>query len=105
MVTYNKYTENNPLTLKELKEMEPDTIFATGLIENSPEGIYMTIYREGDLLRYVAIRGGYHDWAIYVHWAENDISYITTAGQKVSSLNNVRKIIFADEEALNMYRF
>jgi hypothetical protein len=58
------------LTLKQLKEMEPNTIFARGLgfIEH-PWFNNAKKYLEKDgksiMVKWIAIRGGIHDWAIY----------------------------------------
>jgi len=43
------------LTLEDLKNLEPNTIFAKGIIVDSPEGINMA--RSGKMLRWVAVRG------------------------------------------------
>lgn len=52
------------LTLQELKDMDPDTIFATGTTTDDSAGINMT--GSGRELRWVACRGGIWDWAIYI---------------------------------------
>lgn len=89
------------LTLKMLKDMKPGT-FATGLIEDSPEGINMS--NSGKLLRWVATRGQIHDWAIYAHLAEHDAEYVKDYGDKVTNRQNIRKLVECDDEALEMYR-
>ena len=58
------------LTLEQLKEMPAGCAFATGTIENSPEGFFVTREQQGRLIRWVAKRGGIHDWAIYYYWSE-----------------------------------
>lgn len=93
------------LTLQKLKEMNPGEIIGSGIIENSPSGVYMTSTRVGDELIWVAKRGGMHDWAIYVGWKEQGIHHILDSGDKVSDRSNVRKLVPCDDEALNMYRF
>ena len=93
------------LTLQALKDMKPGNIIMSGEIENSPQGIYMTNSRVGDTLTWVAKRGDYHDWAIYVGWKEWGLQRVLQNGDKVSSTDNIKKLIDCDDEAMNMYRF
>lgn len=93
------------LTLKKLKELPESQVFATGVVENSPEGVYMTDNRKGHKMRWVAKRGTIHDWAIYIHWAEHDEDYVMKNGDKVRDEKNIRKLVPCDNEAFEMYRF
>lgn len=93
------------LTLKMLKEMTPSTIFKTGVTTNDENGVYMTDNRKGHSMRWVAVRGGIHDWCIYIHWVEHDENYIYKNGDKVRDSRNIRKLINCDDEAMAMYRF
>ena len=90
------------LTLQKLKEMKPHTIFLKGEIVDSPDGINME--NTGRQLRWVAVRGGIHDWAIYCHLAEKDWDFIRTQGNKVSGEENIKRLVSCDEEAFEMYR-
>ena len=91
------------LTLEKLKEMKPDTIFAKGEIVDSPDGINMT--NSGKMLKWIVIRGGIHDWAIYCHLAEKDYEWIKDYGDKVHSKENIKKLVSCDDEAFKMYRY
>lgn len=91
------------LTLQELKDMEPDTIFATGTIVDSPDGINLA--NTGKTLRWVACRGGIHDWAIYAQaesWSADEVKRL---GDKVGSEANIKKLVPCDDEAFAMYRY
>ncbi|HXS59740.1 MAG TPA: hypothetical protein VN703_02890 [Candidatus Sulfopaludibacter sp.] len=85
--------------------MPPSTVFATGVIENSPDGVYMTNDNLGKKLRWVAKRGRIHDWAIYIHWAEKEEDWIRDYGDKVTSPSNIKKLIPCDDAAFSMYRY
>lgn len=90
------------LTLQKLKDMDPDTIFATGETTDGPDGANMT--GSGQALRWIATRGGIHDWAIYIHkasWSEDEIKRM---GDKVHNRETVKKLVPCDDEALAMYR-
>ena len=90
------------LTLQQLKDMEPDTIFATGETTDGYDGANMT--GSGQALRWVATRGGIHDWAIYIapeNWSEEEIK---RQGDKVHDRETVKKLVPCDDEALEMYR-
>lgn len=90
------------LTLQQLKDMDPDTIFATGETTDGYDAVNM--YGKGQELRWVATRGGIHDWAIYVGpkaWKED---MVKSNGDKVHNRESVKKLVPCDDEALGMYR-
>lgn len=92
------------LTLDKLKEMKPG-VFASGEVENSPEGIFMTHDNKGKKLMWAAQRGGIHDWAIYIYWAEYGLEYVTKHGDKVTGKANIKKLVPCNSEAFAMYRY
>ncbi len=92
------------LTVEQLDAMPQGTIFATGEIENSPEGIYMTNSDIGRKLRWVAKRGGIADWTIYCHWADSySIQEVAEEGDKVPE-RDIRKLVPCTDEALKRFR-
>ena len=93
------------LTLEDLKEMKPYTVFAHGYTENSPDGVYMTNSNIGRKMLWIAKRGGIHDWAIYIHWADRDIEWVKDHGDKVTSAPNIRRLVPCDDKAFEMYIF
>lgn len=90
------------LTLDQLKAMPEDTIFATGTAIDDQYGLFMAGTNKE--LRWVAVRGGIHDWAIYCHFAEHDVEWIRRHGDKVHSENNIKKLVTCDKESFAMYR-
>lgn len=93
------------LTLSKLKEMKPDTIFDQGIITDNPEGINMA--NTGKEIKWVAVRGGIHDWAIYCdnpYSPQYDFQGVKDMGDKVHSGANIRKLVECDDEAFKMYR-
>lgn len=90
------------LTLQQLKDMEPDTIFATGETTDSPDGANMT--GSGQPLHWIATRGEIHDWAIYIQKADWSDDEIKRLGDKVHNRETVKKLVPCDAEALEMYR-
>ena len=90
------------LTLEMLKEMRPGT-FAKGEIVDCPDGINMT--NSGKLLRWVAVRGGIHDWAIYCLFADNSYEEIRRVGDKIHNPKHIRKLVPCTDEAFKMYRY
>lgn len=79
------------LTLRQLKEMKPDTIFATGETVDGYHGANMT--GSGQKLRWVATRGGIHDWAIYIAPEDWDEEEIKRMGDKVHDRDTVQKFM------------
>jgi len=92
------------LTLQQLKDMKPGVVFADGITENSPDGVYMTNSDMGRKMIWVAKRGGIHDWAIYIHWADKSVQWVTEHGDKVTNKGNIKKLVPCDDEAFAMYR-
>lgn len=93
------------LTLEQLKAMPPYCAFATGTIENSPEGFYVTTESQGKLIRWVAKRGQIHDWTIYYYWSDWDVQRILDNGDKVLNSEVIKRMVPCNDEAFKMYRF
>ncbi len=91
------------LTLQQLKDMPDHTVFGVGTAWDSPSGINMT--NSGKELKWVAKRGQIHDWAIYIGWATQSTEDIKAHGDKVTSKENIKKLVPCDDEALEMYRY
>ena len=96
------------ITITDLKEMKPCTVFAKGVLNDSTKGINLA--NTGNDVRWVAKRGGIHDWTIYAqnpHYGELEWSYekVETNGDKIISTDNILKLINATPEALEMYRY
>ena len=90
------------LTLEMLKELPAQEIFARGEVVDSPLGINMM--NSGRQLRWVAVRGGIHDWTIYCHHAENPWYFIKAQGDKVCRPEHIKRLVNCDNEAFEMYR-
>lgn len=91
------------LTLEKLKAMKPRQIIATGIADDTEDGLFML--GTGRELLWVAVRGDIHDWAIYCGWAEDNSELsIIQHGDKVHSEQNIRKLVKCDDEAFNWYR-
>lgn len=91
------------MTLEEFNTISPGTIFATGILENSPEGIYMT--EEGGRLRWVAVKGYANDWAVYCLWPYYTEKYVAENGDKVVSEAYIRRCVPCSDEVFNRYRY
>ncbi len=92
------------LTLDDLKAMKPFEVFAHGTTTNDIKGMWMSPNREGDTIRWVAVRGGIHDWAIYCHFEEYPVDWIAKHGNKVWFVDDVKKLVPCDDEAFKFYR-
>ena len=90
------------LTLQKLKDMKPGTIFATDVAMDNAGGLNMT--RSGKQLRWVAVRGGIWDWAIYCHTFDKTEEWIKQHGDKVHSTEHIERLVPCDDEAFKMYR-
>lgn len=90
------------LTLEKLKAMDPHSIFMTGVEMDKPGGLNMS--NSGRELRWVATRGGIHDWAIYCHFSDKSPEWIQKHGDKVHDESNIKSLVNCTEEAFEMYR-
>jgi len=86
------------LTLTDLKEMEPGQIIAKG------QSFIPEFWRNGDL-KWVAVRGGAEDWALYYGLVHYDYDYIKRCGDKAFTETIIRKLVPCSDEAWKMYRF
>jgi len=91
------------LELQDLINMKPDTIFLTGVIEDSPAGINME--RNYKQIRWVAVRGGIEDWAIYYGLEQISVEAISRWGNKVIGEKWIRKLVQCTDEAFGKYRY
>lgn len=85
------------LTVDDLKKMKPG-IFSTGTT-NDPRLMF------GLPVRWVAVRGGIHDFAVYYHNIDMTKEFIRDCGEKVHNMDVVKTLVPCDEEALEMYRY
>lgn len=90
------------LTLDHLKAMEPQTVFAHGVVMDNPLGVNMT--GSGRDLAWVAVRGIIHDWSIYIHWLESGHEFARTNGDKVLTPAYIKRLVPCTDEAFDMYR-
>lgn len=93
------------LTLQQLKDMQPG-IFAQGLTIDDPTGC--NIASTGIEIKWVAVRGDIHDWCIYTdnpYMPQYSYEAVRDMGDKISSENNIKKLVPCDDEAFAMYRY
>ena len=90
------------LTKEIFDKLRDGEIFATGILPNSPEGLFMTSV--GGELKWVAVKGYGNDWIIYCNWVYKSDEWIKRHGDKITSESNIKKCIQCDDEIFNLYR-
>ncbi len=89
------------ITIENLKEMEPG-IFDKGMYQDD----------DGAMWRWVAVRGGIHDWAIY-ELSDSRVTNVLyshkyeavlTRGNKVHVDSLIKRLVPCTVQAFNMYR-
>ena len=96
------------LTLDQLQDMPPHIMFAHGTLVDSPDEFHLA--GTGNTVRWVALRGGIHDWAIYAQnphygnmaWSDERIA---RNGDKITNEKYIKKLVPCDDEAFGMYRY
>ncbi len=86
--------------------MDQATVFAKGEVFDNPDGVNMS--RTGKLLKWVAVRGLIHDWTIYIdnsYTPVNTYAGVRRCGNKITSEENIKKLVPCDAEAFGMYRY
>jgi hypothetical protein len=91
------------LTKEVLDFLEPETIFATGILPDTPNGINMM--STGKNLRWVAITGNRGDWSVYCHFDKYSAQYISESGEKVYTKAYIRRCVNCTDEAFERYRY
>ena len=92
------------LTLQRLKDMKPG-IFAQGEVVDSPKGANMA--NTGKMMKWVAVRGDIHDWAIYTDnpfTPQSSFEGVRDYGDKIHDRDVVQKLVPCEKEALALYR-
>jgi hypothetical protein len=90
------------ITIEEFDKIPLGEVFATGVLPNSPDGIFMS--RDGGELRWVAKKGYGYDWAVYCHWADKTPEWIRDFGDKVYTPEYIQRCVPCTDEVLKLYR-
>jgi len=91
------------MSLELFAKMPPGVAMLSGILPNSPEGIFMTT--DGGDLRWVAVKGFANDWCIYCGWSWNTIEHVISNGDKITMRSNILHCFELDEELLKLYRY
>jgi len=93
------------MTIEDFNRIPAGNIFLTGELANAPEGLYMSDYLRGDMLRWVAKKGYGDDWCIYSYWAFAPIEWIVQHGDKVHTEKHIKLCVPCDDEVFSRYRY
>jgi len=91
------------MTIEQFDLIPNGEIFATGVLPNSPDGLFMT--NNGGELRWIAQKGFGYDWTIYCHWSDHSEDWIAKHGDKIHNEKHIKKCVKCDEKTYNLYRF
>jgi hypothetical protein len=91
------------LTKKEFDEIPSENIFATGVLPNSPLGIFMN--STGGNLKWVAKKGLENDWTIYYQISNMSAEWIGKHGRKVYHDKIIKKCVPCDADVFILYKF
>lgn len=91
-----------PLTKAKLVSFALNEIFDQGLVVDNATGI--SIDNSDKILRWVAVKGGAQDWAIYVAHYKTSPEMTAKYGTKIHNMDNVSKLLPCTSEVLELYR-
>lgn len=83
------------LTLERLKLMKKGEIIATGIVND--ERLYNLD------VRWVAVKGDIHDWAIYYH-TNKGVYWVRNHGNKLVINEVIKELVHCNVDAFKMYR-
>lgn len=95
----------NVVTIDVLKGLSSGSVLAAGVTTNDAQGIEWSNDRQGDELLWIARVGGNNDWAIYANWHSEGEAKVMSAGEKITSKYQIRKLVHCTDEVLNRYRY
>lgn len=90
------------LTINDLSNMQPHQVIDSGLTIDNRTGINMS--NSDQVLRWVAVRGGIADWAIYIGLETQSTDEIMRCGDKIFGQGHIQRLVHCDSEALKRYR-
>jgi hypothetical protein len=85
------------LTIDKLNLLPAEAMFASGITNDK------RLHHE--IVKWVAVKGGASDWAIYYHQADFEYETIALIGEKVTIEGVIKTLVPCDEEAFNVYRY
>jgi hypothetical protein len=90
------------MTINDYNELPNDSVMASGFCRDDSTGLNMT--NSNKLLKWVAFKDA-HGWSIFCNFAKhnNSVNQIINVGQRVSDINNVKRVFKCDEDVLNLY--
>ena len=92
------------MTNEKFMNLPAGEIFATGVLPNSPEGIFITDSHYGDSLGWVAVKGHADDWCVYSHWPEHSFEWIRKHGDKIHTEKYIKRCVPCDDKVFSKYR-
>ena len=95
------------MTVDFLENLKPNSIFRAGLLIEGMACATDQLLENNNLktARWVAIRGGTSDWAIYFADANKSFQWISDHGYEVWDDEVIRMLVPCTDEAFERYRF
>ena len=88
-------------TRDKLDKLDSGTIFASGIDFDGESGI--NLWNTGKLLRWVAVRGGVDDWAVYADKVSKSAENVKECGCKLSK-REALNLVLGSPEFYDRYR-
>lgn len=85
------------LKLEDLKNMKGGEFQSGTIFDPRISKIYK--------IKWVAVRGEYHDWTIYYEKSYESNGFIMTQGCKLTNGEVIRELVCCDDDSFAMYRF
>jgi len=103
----NIVRQHPELTVERLDQMAPGQTISRGFVQDHDMACNITGENTGKILKWIAVRGDIHDWAIYCESPYNPYSRfgeVRDYGDKIRDRAIIKKLQPCTDEALKLYR-
>jgi predicted lipoprotein with Yx(FWY)xxD motif len=97
------FNPESVMTIEKFSKIEAHSPMCHGESIDNYTGINLS--NSDQKLKWVAIKGGAEDWAIYAGFTYHTYEDIARGGDKVVMEKNIRKLVPCDDEVYSRYRF
>jgi len=102
-LSYIDFKNMENLTKESFNKMPNNKIFAEGIVENSPAGIFMN--EKGGKLKWVAKKGLANDWTMCYSTFDASSEWIGNHGRRIYHDKIIKKYVPCDNEVFDLYKY
>lgn len=90
------------LSIEEYNLLPANSIIKSGIVSNTPNGVFMVRDETIKLLRYIVFKSDFM-WTLYIGTIDKSESWLLTSGDKIISRDTIKRLVCCDENVFNLY--